>query len=367
MMKNRVKLMVAAVTVLSISSAWGQDHMSAGSMQESAPTDQVNASKAKAHAQHGEKKPAQTPPKAGGGKEMMPGMDHGGMSREATPAMAGSMPGMKHDAPSGDASTPRQDMSGMDHGAMKMQGGSAPPDARDPHAWSGGYTLGSGPYALPGPRQLRLADEHNFGALLVDRLERVNTNGGNATAYDVQAWFGRDYDRLVLKAEGDIAGGKLQDARTELLWGHAVATFWDTQLGARYDSGVGPDRGWLALGIQGLAPYWFDVEATAYLGEQGRSALRLAASYDLLLTQRLILQPRVEANLYGKRDVARDIGSGLSDGLAGLRLRYEITRQIAPYVGVEWAGKLGETADFARAAGEKTKESRWVAGMRFWF
>lgn len=374
MTNNRVKLMVATVTALSISSAWGQDQMSAGSMQESAPTDQVNGSKAQAHAQHGKKKPAKMPPKAGGGKEMMPGMDHGGMSHEATPAMAGSMPGMNHDALSGDASTPKQGMSGMDHGSggmgqgdMKMQGGSAPPDARDPHAWSGGYTLDSGPYALPGQRQLRLADEHNFGALLVDRLERMNTNDGNVTAYDALAWFGRDYDRLVLKAEGDIAGGKLQDARTELLWGHAVATFWDTQLGARYDSGVGAGRGWLALGIQGLAPYWFDVEATAYLGEQGRSALRLAASYDLLLTQKLILQPRVEANLYGKRDAARAIGSGLSDGAAGLRLRYEITRQIAPYVGVEWAGKFGETADFARAAGKKTDEARWVAGVRFWF
>lgn len=374
MTNNRVKLMVATVTALSISSAWGQDQMSAGSMQESVLTDQVNGSKAQAHVQYGKKKPAKMLRKAGGGKEMMPGMDHGGMSHEATSAMAGSMPGMNHDAPSGDASTPKQDMSGMDHGSggmdqgdMKMQGGSAPPDARDPHAWSGGYTLDSGPYALPGQRQLRLADEHNFGALLVDRLERMNTNDGNVTAYDTLAWFGRDYDRLVLKAEGDIAGGKLQDARTELLWGHAVATFWDTQLGARYDSGVGAGRGWLALGIQGLASYWFDVEATAYLGEQGRSALQLAATYDLLLTQKLILQPRVEANLYGKRDVASAIGSGLSDGVAGLRLRYEITRQIAPYVGVEWAGKFGESADFARAAGKKTDESRWVAGVRFWF
>lgn len=354
MMSNRVKWMVAAVTALSISSAWGQDQMSAGSMQESVPTDQVNGSKVKAHVQHGSKPPAAATPKADGNMD--------------------TMPGMNHDKPSGDASTQKQDMSGMDHGSggmdsgdMQMQGGSAPPDARDPHAWSGGYTLGSGPYALPGQRQLRLADERNFAALLVDRLERVYTNDGNATAYDAQAWFGRDYDRLVLKAEGDIAGGKLQDARTELLWGHAVATFWDTQLGARYDSGVGPGRGWLALGVQGLAPYWFDVEATAYLGEQGRSALRLAASYDLLLTQKLILQPRVEASLYGKRDAARAIGSGLSDGAAGLRLRYEFTRQIAPYVGVEWAGKFGETADFARVAGKKTSEARWVAGVRFWF
>ncbi len=146
-----------------------------------------------------------------------------------------------------------------------------------------------------------------------------------------------------------------------------MAPYWDTQLGVRYDSGVGPDRGWLAFGIQGLAPYWFEVDATAYVGGNGRSALRLGAEYELLLTQRLILQPRVEFNLYGKRDQARDIGRGLSDGIAGLRLRYEITRQIAPYVGVEWAAKFGQTAGFARAEGEKTTETRWVAGLRVWF
>ncbi|MCL5061254.1 MAG: copper resistance protein B, partial [Candidatus Thermoplasmatota archaeon] len=228
-------------------------------------------------------------------------------------------------------------------------------------------TLESGPYALPGPRQLRLADEHNFGALLVDRLERRDTGDGNATAYDAQAWFGRDYDRLVVKAEGDVAQGKLQEARTELLWAHAIAPFWDTQLGARYDSGEGPDRGWLAFGVQGLAPYWFNVDAAAYVGGNGRTALRLVAEYELLLTQKLVLQPRIEVNAYGKRDEARDIGSGLSDVAAGLRLRYEFTRQFAPYVGVERAEKFGRTADLARAAGEKPNEARWVAGVRFWF
>lgn len=154
----------------------------------------------------------------------------------------------------------------MDHGAMQMQGGSAPPDARDPHAYSGGYALGVGKYALDKQRQLRMADEQSFGSVLVDQLERVDANEGNSTGYDMQAWFGRDYDRLVLKAEGDIANGELEDARTELLWGHAVASYWDTQLGVRQDSGSGPDRTWLAFGMQGLAPYWFEVGATAYVG-----------------------------------------------------------------------------------------------------
>lgn len=282
-------------------------------------------------------------------------MDHSGMDH-------GAMPGME--AESTDAA---EGMSGMDHGDMDMQGGPAPSDARDPHAWSGGHTLDEGPYLLPGPRTLRLSDEHSFGALLVNQLERSYTSDGNGTAYDAQARFGRDYDRAVLKAEGEIAGDKLQESRTELLWGHAVASYWDAQLGVRHDGGAEVSRNWLAFGMQGLAPYWFEIDAAAYAGEGGRTALRLGAEYELLITQRFVLQPSVEFNLYGKRDPARGIGSGLSDGSAGLRFRYEFTRQFAPYVGIEWAGKFGETADMARAAGEHASETRRVAGVRFWF
>lgn len=319
-MNTRMNLLAVSIAALSVSPAWAQTE--ASSMQS---------------------------------EGAMPGMDHSGMEH-------------------GNALPPKQVATGtgrgddaMDHGDMDMQGGSAPPDARDPHAYSGGYTLESGPYALPGPRVLRLSDEHNFGGLLVERLEWTHArDGGNATAYEIQGWFGRDYDRLVVKAEGQVAEGKLEEARTELLWGHAIATFWDTQLGVRYDSGVGPDRGWLAFGVQGLAPYWFEVDAAAYVGNDGRTALRLGAEYELLLTQKLILQPRIEIKLYGKSDAARDLGSGLADGAAGLRLRYEFTRQFAPYVGVERAGKFGQTADMARAAGEKINETTWVAGVRFW-
>lgn len=284
----------------------------------------------------------------------MQGMDHSGMTMGDTISAT-------------DKPMQEKDMGGMDHGDMQMQGGSAPPDARDPHANSGGYALDSGPYALPGPRQLRLADEHNFGGLLVDRLERVNLSEGNSAAYDAQAWYGRYYNRLVLKAEGDIANGQLEDASTELLWGHAIATFWDTQVGVRYDSGDGPNRSWLAFGVQGLAPYWFEVDATAYVGENGRTALGLEAEYELLLTQKLILQPRVETNLYSNSDPARGLGSGLSDLAVGLRLRYEIRREFAPYIGVEWARMFGETEDLAQASGQDANEVRGVAGVRFWF
>lgn len=253
----------------------------------------------------------------------------------------------------------------MDHGGSgmasgAMQGGSAPADARDPHAYSGGYDFGP----IPRPR---LADEQSFASLLVDRLEMVRNDDNTTAAYDLQAWYGRNYNRLVLKAEGDISDGKLEEADTELLWGHAVATFWDTQLGLRYESSEEqPDRSWLAFGFQGLAPYWFEVDITAYLGENGRSALGLAAEYELLFTQKLILQPRLEANFYGKDDPERARGSGLSDITAGLRLHYEIRREFAPYLGIEWAGKFGDTADYARAAGESKDETRVVLGLRFW-
>ncbi len=265
-------------------------------------------------------------------------------------------------------------MSAMDHGAMQetakdmnmagetgtMQGGSAPPDARDPHAYADGYGFGS----ILRPR---FADEKNFASLRMDRLEAVRSDNNTAALYDLQAWFGRDYDRLVLKAEGGVDNGKLEEASTELLWGHAVATYWNAQMGLRYDSGEEPGRTWLALGMQGLAPYWFELDITGYVGEQGRTALSLEAEYDILFTQRLILQPRLEADAYGKEDAERGIGAGLSELSAGLRLRYEIRREFAPYVGVEWAEKFGGTADYARAAGLDSSEARAVAGVRFWF
>jgi copper resistance protein B len=241
-----------------------------------------------------------------------------------------------------------------------MQGGSPPEDARDPHAYSDGFDFGD----IPRPR---FADEHSFYLVLLDRLETARSSGNTSGFYDLQAWYGRDYDRAVLKAEGTLDSNEIEEASTELLWGHAVATYWDTQLGVRYDSGDGPDRGWLAFGVQGLAPYWFEVDATVYVGEGGRTAANLETTYDLLLTQKLILQPRIEADWYGRRDSRRGLGSGISEVKGGLRLRYEIRREFAPYLGLEWARKYGDTKDFAQSAGQEASEARLVAGLRLWF
>lgn len=256
----------------------------------------------------------------------------------------------------------------MDHGNMKMQGGSAPPDARDPHAYSNGLKSGSGDYALPGVPRLTLADEHVFASLRGETLERsFSRKSQDSTVYDLQAWYGTAYNKAVLKAEGNIAKGKLQESRTEFLWSRATSTYWDTQLGLRFDNGIGPRRQWLAFGVQGLAPYWFELEATAYVGSGGRTALRLNASYELLLTQRLILEPRAELQFYGKDDPERHIGKGLAEASTGLRLRYEFSRQFAPYIGVERAGSFGRTADLVRSDGGSPQQTRWVAGVRFWF
>lgn len=346
-MKRRNQLLVACLTAgiasIGAQTAWAQAGHS-GHSGMSKPATKKQEKKAAAESDHA----------------TMPGMNH------STPASAD--PAADHAGHANSKAAQQPDAApAMDHSNMQMQGGSAPADARDPHAYSGGYGLGVGKYALGGPRQLRLADEHNFGSVLVDKLERVDGKDGFSTGYDMQAWFGRDYDRLVLKAEGDVAKGKLEDARTELLWGHAIAPYWDTQLGLRHDSGHGPNRTWLAFGVQGLAPYWFEVDATAYVGNGGRTALRLKAEYDVLLTQKLILQPSTEWSFYGKADPEKGIGSGLTDASAGVRLRYEFSRQFAPYVGVEWGRKFGSTATMTRTAGERTSDTRWVAGVRMWF
>jgi copper resistance protein B len=295
-------------------------------------------------------------------------MDHScGTNYDSMPGMeqsdqSGTAEGSGHDMKHGETSGKVDHMSNMNHGgeSMSMQGGSAPPDARDPHAYSDGYDFGP----IPRPK---MGDEDNFGALLVDRLESVSTHNNTFMTYDWQAWYGHTYDRAVVRAEGEILDGKFKDARNELLWAHAITAYWDTQLGVRYDSGKGTDRGWLAFGVQGLSPYWLYVEATAYVNEQGRTAFRLETEYDLLLTQKLILQPRIEVNFYSQRDDTRDVSSGLSNMEAGLRLRYEIRREFAPYIGIEWASRFGSAANNIRISGKDAEEARLVAGVHFWF
>lgn len=240
------------------------------------------------------------------------------------------------------------------------QGAKAPPDARSPD-YSDGYRYTS----MPG---IDMADNAMLGMLLIDQLEYVHDNhGDNAAFLDAEGWYGEDFNKLWLKAEGDGAHGRLEDLRTEVLWSHAITTYWGTQLGLRQDLGEGPHRTWAALGVQGLAPLWFDTEAELYVGQDGRTAARIQLEYEELITQRLILQPKLEVNIYGKGDPQRGIGSGLSDSELGVRLRYEIKREFAPYIGVVWRERYGHTATLAREQGERVGELQFTAGLHFWF
>jgi copper resistance protein B len=212
---------------------------------------------------------------------------------------------------------------------------------------------------------MQMDDTGQRGMLLLDRLERSrSTSGDYASAWEAEGWWGSDTNRLWLKTEGERDRQGTQDGRAELLWSHATATFWDWQLGVRQDFGQGPNRQWMALGVQGLAPYWFETQATFYIGPSGRTAARFEASYDLLFTQRLILTPKLELNFYGKNDPRRDISSGLSGAEAGLRLRYEFSRRFAPYIGVNWAYRNGHADGIEN---QRTRETTWVAGVRIWF
>ncbi len=283
----------------------------------------------------------------------MPGMNQGDMKGKSS----GMMEGMDHDS-----------MQGLDHPGMNMdnmmdsmQGGSPPPDARDPDAYSDGLELGP----LPG---MHLTDDAAYGKLLLDQFEGFRGRGGETgIRLDAQAWYGTDLNKLWLKAESERSNGTLGSTRLEALYNRAFSPYFGWQAGWRHDVGGGPSRNWAALGIQGLAPYWFDLEATAYVGESGRTALRLEAEYELYITQRAVLQPDVEVQIYGKNDPERGIGSGLSNVDLGLRLRYEITRKIAPYIGVDWGRKFGNTADLARRSGGDVSETRFVAGIRIWY
>jgi copper resistance protein B len=213
---------------------------------------------------------------------------------------------------------------------------------------------------------MQMEDTAPVGMVSIDQLEWRDADAGDGLAWDTYAWYGNDYDKVWLKAEGERLDGETE-GRVELLWNHVFARWWSFDAGVRHDYAEGPGRTWAAVGVQGLAPYWFEIEATLYAGEEGRTAARFSAEYELLLTQRWILEPELELNLYGKDDPANGIGSGLSDLELGLRLRYEIRREFAPYIGLAWTRRYGETRDLARTAGDGADDLELVLGLKAWF
>jgi copper resistance protein B len=217
-----------------------------------------------------------------------------------------------------------------------------------------------------------LIKEHGgqFGAFVLgERLEYQSNDGSPLLLFEGQGWLGTDKNKLWVKSEVeyDFDGERFEEAELQALWSRPISRYFDFQAGVRHDFEPDPSRTFVVIGVQGLAPYWFEVDGALFISGDGDVSARLEAEYELFLTQRLILQPRTELNFAAQSVEELGIGSGLSTAEAGLRLRYEFTRQFAPYVGVTWTRAVGETADFARADGEDPGALSFVAGLRFWF
>lgn len=248
------------------------------------------------------------------------------------------------------------------HGSHDIGGMNAAPAGALPRS-DGAASL---PYSAYGIAP-HMMDDAVSTHLDMEKLELTHDRGErNGLRWDGEFWAGTDRDKLWLKSEGERAGGDTA-GKVEAYWSRAISPFWDAQLGARRDFGGGPAGTWLGVGVQGTAPYGIETELTLYAGASGRTAVSLKARYDLLLTQQLILAPELEANAYGRDDARRGIGSGLSDAAFSLRLRYEITQEFAPYVGLSFGRKFGETARYAEADGDGRSDRAIVAGVRIRF
>lgn len=206
-------------------------------------------------------------------------------------------------------------------------------------------------------------------AVIIDRLEAGFGHSEETWLWDVQGWSGGDVNRFWWKSEGEGGFGHgVEEAELQALYSRAVTPFWDVQAGVRRDVRPdGEDATHLVLGVQGLAPYWWEIDAAAFLSTDGDLTARIEAEYDQRITQHWILQPRVEVEASAGDNPALEIGSGLSSIEAGLRLRYEVRKEFAPYVGVEWSRAFGGTADYIEAAGGETEATRLVVGLKAWF
>jgi copper resistance protein B len=276
-------------------------------------------------------------------------------------------------SPAAPADHAGMDMSGMDMsgagtpaGGMtmdmgRMQGGKAPPDARNSDDYADGYRNST----LPG---YEMADKLSIPKVLVDELEFASGNEGQGVGWTVLVTQGQDDSKLWLRSQG-LKNSKDRldpESSVEALWWRSKSPFWGTLLGVRQDLGKGATT-WLAAGVEGLAPYWFDVQLTGYVGDDGRVGARAKGAYEVRFTNRLILTPQVETNLYSKRSTDRELGGGFSNVELSARLRYEVSRKFAPYVGFVWERALDDTADFRRADRQRPAEHRVVVGLRSWW
>lgn len=280
---------------------------------------------------------------------------------------------MGHDMPP-DEPTEEMDHSAMGHdmesmtaeGHAGMQGQDLPANAA-PREPIPAVTDSDREAAFPDVAGHTVHDDGVHWFALLNRLETWDADEGDPIAWEGTGWIGTDLDRVWVRSEGESIDGSVESADVEVLYGRAIARWWDLVAGVRHDFGEGPSQTFAAVGVMGLAPYMFEVEATAYFGQSGQSGLGLEAEYETLFTNRLIGTWLVEAEVWGQDDRKRGIGSGLSTLEAGFRLRYEFHRQFAPYIGVVWERAYGGTADYRREQSRDIEDTRVVAGVRIWF
>lgn len=211
------------------------------------------------------------------------------------------------------------------------------------------------------------ADDPILTKLMVDRLEVQAGDGPDPIVLEADLWIGKDLNKLWFKTDIEQVDGVVEEQELQMLYSRAIDAYWDLQIGARRDLKPQPKSDWWVLGLHGTAPYFIESDMALFFGENDQTELRLQAEYELMFTQRLVLSPEVEAKLFSKNDPAEGIGSGLSSLNLGLRLGYEIRREFAPYIGVNWQRAMGETADLITQAGGSLEDTRYVAGIRFWF
>lgn len=225
--------------------------------------------------------------------------------------------------------------------------------------------------ARPGSAQV--ADRARYLFLLADNLEGAPGLAQEAFRFEGDAWYGGGYDRLWVKldVEADRRGDRTTgDAEGQVLFSRLVAPYWDAQVGVRGDLGWGPERrsrAHLVLGLQGLAPYWFELESALFLSTGGAVSAELQLSYDLLISQRLILEPEIELAAAFQDEPEWGTAAGPTDTEIGVRLRYEVRRELAPYVGFVWWRSLGDTTDLLRARSAPWRQNSLVFGLRLWY
>lgn len=355
---TRVAAMLAAVSALALGTpAFAQD----GSMQNMPGMSPGGAQPAQDKQKHKDAAPRPTPPaqpqEPAAQPDSMPGMDHSQHPDGAMP----DMPGMDHSQHSQGA------MPGMEMTGTALPAGNAlPPPV--PHDHYADRDFPGAEMARAREAMMKENGDGRFAQAILNIFEYQAHSGRDGYRWDGEAFYGGDINRLWFKSEGEGEFKRgIDTAEAQALFSHAVDPYFNLQAGVRQDFGRGPDRTYATVGFEGLAPGMFEVEGALFLSTKGDLLGRVEGYYDQRITQRLILQPRVELNLAAQDVPENDIGSGLVDVEVAARLRYEFSRQFAPYVGISYLRKTGDTARLSRLAGEDVHATSFVAGVRFWF